>query len=314
MMTRNDLAAAVKNGLTAERKTLPPVLFYDQRGSALFEQITDLAEYYPTRTERDILRVNARDIARALAPRSGHTAVMELGAGTASKTEELLLAFALEGREVTFLPADVSPAPLELARARLAKSLPNLPVTPVVGTHEAGLRALREWQGPRVVLYLGSSIGNYDAVDAVALMREVKVAMGPEGRALLGVDRAKPLDVLLPAYDDARGVTAAFNRNVLQRINRELGGTFDPETFRHVARWNDRTSAVEMHLESTVDQAVAIADLGIDVGFRRGETIHTESSHKYTEAQLELLFASAELTEVATFTDERGWFSLHVLK
>ncbi len=314
-LASSEVADAVRRGLSAPRKALPPFLFYDREGSDLFEQITLLPEYYLTRTERGILARDADSIAaRLLAGARGPVAVLELGAGTATKTDLLLAAMVRARSDVHFVPADVSPTPLDAARTRLAASLPQLRVSPLVGTHGDALRRAVAWEGDLVVLFLGSSIGNYADDDAAALLAEVQSALGPRGTFLLGVDRAKSLSTMLPAYDDAAGVTAAFNRNMLARINRELGGEFDLATFRHVALWNEATSAIEMHLESLVAQTVRIGVLDMTVRFARGERVHTESSHKYTDRHVQGLFQAAGLAPVASFEDAERWFSLHVTR
>jgi L-histidine Nalpha-methyltransferase len=310
-----DLAEAVRRGLSAPRKSLPPFIFYDAEGSELFERITELPEYYLTRTERGILEQDADAIAaRLLGGARGPVAVLELGAGTATKTDLLLHAFVRARSDVHFFPADVSPTPLAAARARLAASLPTLRVSSLVGTHGDALGHLSGWEGELVVLFLGSSIGNYADADATALLTEVKDALGARGTFLLGVDRAKSLETLLPAYDDAAGVTAAFNGNMLARINRELAGEFDLTRFRHVALWNEAASAIEMHLESLAAQTVRIGALDLSVRFARGERIHTESSHKYTDRHVQSLLEAAGLASVASFEDAERWFSLHVAR
>jgi L-histidine Nalpha-methyltransferase len=310
-------AEAVRRGLTAPRKTLPPFLFYDAEGSELFERITELPEYYLTRTERAILVKDADAIAARLMGAGGATrpiAVLELGAGTATKTDLLLTAMTRARKAVHYVPADVSPTPLAAARARLAAALPSLRVSPFVGTHGEALARAGTWEGDLVVLFLGSSIGNYADAEASALLGEIRAAVGARGTFLLGVDRAKSLETLLPAYDDAAGVTAAFNKNMLARINRELGGEFDLARFRHVALWNEAESAIEMHLESTTAQSVRIGALDLTVAFARGERIHTESSHKYTDRHVHDLLEGAGLAPVAVFEDEARKFSLHVTR
>jgi dimethylhistidine N-methyltransferase len=307
------LVTAVRSGLLAPKKSLPPFLFYDARGSALFEQITLLPEYYLTRTERSILERDAACIATTvLSGLPGPVAVLELGAGTATKTEVLLRAFTHERKDITFLPADVSPSPLEEARKRLARTLPDLLVKPIVGTHGDALSQMSRWEGTVVVLFIGSSIGNYEDADAAQLLLGARGAMGKRGVLVLGVDHKKSLQVLLPAYDDGAGVTAAFNLNVLARLNRELGADFDLGAFRHVALWNEAAGAMEMHLESTREQVVSLAALSLQVSFTAGERIHTESSHKYDQARVRRLLSAAGLRGVAAFEDERHWFGLHV--
>lgn len=312
---RASLAEIVRAGLTAETKSLPPVLFYDARGSELFERITQLPEYYLTRTERGILEADAPKLVEwATAGARGPIAVLELGAGSATKTGLLLAALARVRSDVTYFPADVSRAALDAARAGLGRALPRLDVRPLEATHEAALVELGRWDGELVVLFLGSSIGNHDDASAGALLGRVRVAIGDRGAAVLGADRAKPPEVLVPAYDDAAGITAEFNRNVLVRLNRELGADFDAPSFTHVALWNERVGAMEMHLESRRAQTVTLRALDLEVRFAAGERIHTESSHKYTDARLERMFGAAGLASIGRATDPRRWFSVDVLQ
>jgi dimethylhistidine N-methyltransferase len=225
----------------------------------------------------------------------------------------MLRAMARTHGRCTFRPADVSRAALRVAAARIREQERDLvEVHPIVATHEVALRRVKELERPLFVLFIGSSIGNYDDDDAVKLLRAVRDAMGRSGVFLLATDLRKSVEILLPAYDDAQGVTAAFNKNVLARINRELGGRFDLDRFRHVAVWNEAASAVEMHLESLVDQTVPIELLGMRVYFREGERIHTESSHKYDRERVEALLARGGFRRARTFEDERAWFGVHL--
>ncbi|MBK7399604.1 MAG: L-histidine N(alpha)-methyltransferase [Myxococcales bacterium] len=307
------LADAVRRGLTAAAKSLPPSLFYDERGSRLFDRITELPEYYLTRAERSIFEGAGNAIvAEAARHAASPLTVLELGAGNASKTQVLLRALVRRQGSTRFVPADVSPAPLEEARARLAREEPQLDVRPHLGTHAEALAAARAWDGARLVLFIGSSIGNYEDEDAIELLTEIRRALGAEGSLLLGTDLRKSPELLLPAYDDAQGVTSEFNKNVLRRINRELGGRFDLECFRHVALWNDAASCIEMHLESTRAQRVRIDALDLEVSFAARERIHTESSHKYDEGRVERLLAAAGLARSAEFKDERSLFAVHL--
>lgn len=309
------LGRAVRLGLGAAHKTLPPWLFYDAAGSALFERITELEEYYLTRTERGILERHAAEVARRMldgAPGPVH--VVELGAGTATKSQLVLSAFVREQGPTLFLPVDVSADALEQAMARLRAEEPHVRVRPLRARHEEALPEVARLGPRRLVLFIGSSIGNLDDGDAVALFRGVRRSLLPGGALLLGADRRKDPSILIAAYDDALGVTAAFNKNVLARINRELGGRFDLDAFRHRARWNDRASRVEMHLESTRAQRVRIDALGLEVDLAAGETIHTESSAKYDDARLHALVRAAGFAPERTFEDDRGWFGVHLCR
>jgi L-histidine N-alpha-methyltransferase len=303
------VSAAVRAGLLGRRKSLPPWLFYDARGSALFEEITALPEYYLTRTERAILVREAQAIVSAAGP---PLEVVELGAGSAAKTEILLEALLAHQPRVTYLPLDVSPAALVSARARLRR-LRRVTVKPILGRYPEALELPRPPEGQRrLVLFLGSNVGNYDPPAAQELLAAVARALRPGDALLMGADHRKPADVLLPAYDDAQGVTAQFNKNVLARLNRELGADFDLDSFRHVAVWNGRRSRVEMHLESARDQRVTLRALAAVVTFSRGERIHTESSYKLTPVRLRRLLGGAGFRPEAAWTDPRRWFGLYL--
>jgi dimethylhistidine N-methyltransferase len=303
------IAADVLGGLSQPRKCLPPKLFYDARGSALFEQICELPEYYLTRTERAILESNIDVIAEAAG--NVHT-VVELGAGSASKTALLLQTLAKRDGLITYVPIDVSGSALQAAACQLHARVPRLRVAPVVADYTCEMPMPND-SGPRLILYIGSSIGNFEPMEAAALLARVRRTMQVSDRLLLGVDLSKSPRVLLPAYDDAQGVTAAFNKNILHRINRELEGDFELDRFRHVAVWNQQESRVEMHLESAVAQQVWLKGLPRGFCFAAGETIHTENSYKYTPAMLRWLFGAASMTSLQSWTDDRHWFELHML-
>lgn len=312
-LTLSPVARAVHEGLARTPKSLPPWLFYDEEGSRLFEEITELPEYYLTRAERELFEAHAAELVRAAAAGRRLT-VVELGAGTATKSQILLReAVRLQGKTV-YMPVDVSAEPLRAARARLAVEEPEVVVRPLAVRHEEAMGFVRELPGRRLVLFIGSSIGNYDEEDAVSLLAVVRRALRPGDALLLGTDLRKGLDVLVPAYDDAAGTTAAFNKNVLARINRELGGEFDLDRFRHVAVWNGERSRIEMHLESLGEQRVAIADLGIEVALRDGERIHTESSVKYDLPMADRLLGAAGFRRERTVTDPEGRFAEHLAR
>ncbi|HEY4393891.1 MAG TPA: L-histidine N(alpha)-methyltransferase [Polyangia bacterium] len=301
------VSAAARAGLLRPRKSLPPWLFYDARGSALFEEITELPEYYVTRTERAILIHHAQAMVAAAGP---PLEVVELGAGSAAKTEVLLEALLEHQPRVTYRPLDVSSAALDSARVRLRR-LRRVTVQPILARYPEGLDLPRPPEGQRrLVLFLGSNIGNYDPPAARALLTAVARALRPGDALLLGADLRKPSRVLLPAYADAQGVTAQFNKNVLARLNRQLGADFDLGAFRHVAVWNGRRSRVEMHLESTRLQRVTIRALATEVIFSRGERIHTESSYKLTPVAVRQLLGRAGFRVEASWHDARRWFGL----
>ncbi len=309
------IAEDVRLGLTAERKSLPPHLFYDEEGSRLYELITELPEYYPTRTERRIFERHAPAmVERAGLGASAELRVMELGAGTASKTSLVLAAVVARQARCLYVPTDVSATALDLAASRLRLELPSVEVRPFVGRHEDAMATLRLLGPRRMVLFIGSSIGNFSDDEAHALLSGVRRNLSPGCVLLLGTDLRKSPALLVPAYDDAEGVTSAFNKNLLTRINRELGGHFALEAFRHVALWNEAESRIEMHLESRVDQDVAIDALGLRVHLRRGERIHTESSRKYDAPRVHGMLAKAGFDLEQTYSDDEGLFAVHLAR
>jgi dimethylhistidine N-methyltransferase len=309
------ITSDVLSGLTAARKTLPSYLFYDTAGSRLYEEITRLPEYYLTRAERSIFQACSDEIvAWAGAASKGPLGVIELGAGSASKTEVLLRAVLARQPSCNYVPIDVSRTALEGAERRLRAELPRVHVRSLVMSHEQALRVLPEMRAPQLVLFIGSSVGNFDDATAGSLLRGLRGALGPSASLLLGTDLRKSPDVLIPAYDDAAGVTAAFNKNILTRINRELGGHFDLAKFRHVARWNDEASRIEMHLESVSAHEVAIDALGLHVHFDAGETIHTESSNKYDIPRVTRLLANGGFALERTLYDRERRFALQLAR
>jgi L-histidine Nalpha-methyltransferase len=306
------VAAEVLNGLTGQPKTLSPWMFYDQEGSRLFEEITELPEYYVTRTERNILALHADEIVSAAAG-GRDLSMIELGAGTATKTGLLLnAAVGLQG-SVTYYPIDVSATALEEARIRIEAEMPEVTVEPIVADYTEGMRQNSAVQaGRRLVLYIGSSIGNFSPADAVEVLRGVRAQLLPGDNLLLGTDMVKDTGMLLAAYDDAAGVTARFNMNVLVRINRELDAAFDPQLFRHQARWNEQHSRIEMHLESLLAQRVAVRALDLEVRFGLGETIHTENSYKFTDQRVLALLTRAGFKLRQQWSDDNKWFTVYL--
>jgi dimethylhistidine N-methyltransferase len=301
-------------GLFRRPASLPAWLFYDDRGSALFERITDLPEYYLTRAERQILETHADEIVALAAQGSADPLhVVELGAGTATKSQIVLRAVVRRQGQCLYVPVDVSAAALEAAVERLGREEPAVDVRPVLASHTGALPTIEEVGPRRLVLFVGSSIGNYEDDDAVALLRAVAGALAPGAALLLGTDRKKDPAVLIPAYDDAAGVTAAFDLNVLERLDRELGADFDLGRWRHEARWNAARSRIEMHLVSRVDQDVTVPRLGT-TRFLAGESIHTESSHKYDLDHVDRLLAAAGFRRARTFTDAEERFDVHLAR
>src|SRR5579862_4479844 len=308
------VAEAVREGLASRPKRLPAWLFYDAAGSRLFDEITELPEYYLTRTERGILASRAKEIV-SLAADGARLSIAELGAGSAEKTRLLLKAAVERQGTVVYEPVDVSASALDGARKRIQREIPGVTVAPRVMDYTRGdghkFRLERNGQqGRRLVLYIGSSIGNFEPSAAMQLLRRVRAGLTTGDSFLLGVDLVKDKATLQNAYDDAAGVTAAFNRNLLVRLNSELDADFDIETFLHCAVWNSKKSRMEMHLASQSAQRVRLEALNLTVDFARGETIHTENSYKYRPGQAEEMMAEAGFAPAATWTDERGWFAV----
>ena len=304
------VADDVRRGLTAQCKSLPPWLFYDEAGSRLFEQITALPEYYLTRTERSILTRHAAAIV-AGAGDGQPLRIVELGAGSAAKTLLLLQAALDRQPGVVYEPIDVSFSALETACRQIEDEMPRVEVVPRVMDYTCELEFEPVGHPQRrLVLLIGSSIGNFEPEEAIRLLRRVRSRLRPGDSLLLGVDLTKESQTLLAAYDDAEGVTAAFNRNVLVRLNRELGGDFDPGAFAHRALWNPDASRIEMHLESLINQTARLGVLDLEVEFAAGETLHTENSYKFPPGGAEALFAASGFTPACTWTDPRLWFAV----
>lgn len=294
--------ADVLAGLAAPIPAVPARWFYDHRGSELFEEITRLPEYYPTRTETAMLHRHSAEIS-AMAARNA--AIIEFGSGSSAKTPILLRAVA----PAAYVPIDISGDFLRESATALQAEFPALPIHPVEADF-TGQIALPEAIGglPRLGFFPGSTIGNLVPRSAVDLLRAMKETLGEGSRLLIGMDRIKDVDVLLAAYDDPAGVTARFNLNLLHRINAELDGDIPVEAFRHKAIWNDEMSRIEMHLEAVRDVAFTIS--GQRFAFRAGETIHTENSHKYGHRDSRLMLRAAGWGVVAEWIDERQWFSI----
>jgi L-histidine N-alpha-methyltransferase len=296
----------VHAGLTATPKSLPPKYFYDARGSDLFNEITRLPEYYPTRAETEILEGHARDIARLTRCES----LVELGSGTSAKTRLLLSALVSEGSLREFVPFDVDPAVLSQASSALGLEYPALAVSPIVGDFEVHLDALPRDAGRRVIAFLGSTIGNLEPPERAVFLRSVAAVLRPGDAFLLGTDLVKNAERLLRAYDDAAGVTAEFNRNVLVVINRELGADFDVDSFEHIARWDTEQEWIEMRLRSSRAQRVTITDLGLTVEFAEGEQMRTEISAKFRSDGVARELAAAGMVSERFWTDAAGDFAL----
>jgi dimethylhistidine N-methyltransferase len=297
----------VLHGLAQVQKALPPKYFYDEVGSALFEAICVLQEYYPTRVETALLERHAGDIAARIGV---DAALIEFGSGASRKSRVLIEA----ARPAVYVPIDISGTALHAAGERLQRDFPALPIVAVCADYSRPLRlpdltAFAPRQ--RVIFFPGSTIGNFDPQESVQFLRNAAHLAGSGGSLVIGVDVPKERAVLEAAYDDPQGVTAAFNLNLLARINRELGANFDLRSFRHRARYSERLSRIEMHLESCRPQQVRIG--AETFAFGAGETIHTENSYKYSVPQFEALAAGAGFVPRASWVDAAGLFSLHYM-
>lgn len=316
----SDLARDVSAGLSTAPKHLPPKYFYDELGSSLFEAICRLPEYYVTRAEREILIKYADDILAA----SGITSVkdvclIELGSGSATKTRDFIEPLLHRAEHIHYIPLDISISSLQDSAHELLRDYPELYITAYSAEYLPALQALNSKNPPlsnedekRIMLFLGSSIGNLDSAEAIALLQEARKNLKPKDAFLLGADLKKSADILVPAYDDALGVTAAFNLNLLLRINRELDADFDISTFSHRALYHEELGRIEMHLVSQAKQDVRIRALDLVIGFDKAETIHTENSYKFDVQQLEELARHAGFSLRRTWYDDSHYFSLNL--
>jgi L-histidine Nalpha-methyltransferase len=309
-----DFAESVRGGLTSSPKTLPPRLLYDPLGSILFDAICLLPEYYLTRAESEILEADSRGIVAGLA---SPLRLIELGSGSSTKTPYLLEAILERQETLDYLPIDVSQSALVRSSRELLNVFPGLSIQGTVADYFQALQHLEEEPAKQdvrtLVLFLGSSIGNMDGAGARELLRAARRVLVKGDAFLLGADLKKPEELLLPAYDDALGVTAAFNLNLLVRMNQELDAAFDLAAFAHRARYNGPRGRVEMHIESLRDQTVPIRALDLAIPFTAGETIHTESSHKYDLEELHALAADTGYRLAKSWHDPAHRFSENLL-
>ena len=299
--------ADVLSGLARPQKSIPPKYFYDEAGSHLFEAICELPEYYPTRTEIALMKARISDIAMHLG--SG-VQLIEFGSGASIKTRLLIEAL----RPANYVPIDISESALREACERLHRAYPALHINAVCAdfTQPLSLRApVVMFDAPRVVYFPGSTIGNFTRAAAQAFLSNIAAMLGGDGKLLIGVDLKKERAVLEAAYDDAQGVTALFNLNLLVRMNRELGADFRVEHFRHRAFYDEALGRIEMHLESLAAQTVRIAGQGFD--FRRGETLHTEISCKYSVSEFQDMGRAAGFLPLDVWTDAERLFSVHLM-
>ena len=308
---REALTREVRRGLIARPRSLSPWMFYDAEGSRLFERITTLPEYYPTRIERGILSRHADAIiAAAHSDRSLPLRLVELGAGTASKTCILLEAALRLSDDVAYVPVDVCSNALELACQNVACALPEVRIQPIVRNYVTHPLQLEPFDGTTLALYIGTSIGNFSREEARLILRKLGIQLQTGDALLLGTDMVKDEPTLLAAYDDSDGITAAFNLNILHRLNRELWANFDAARFRHRVLWNSIESRIEMHLESTQEQDVSIEHADLDLHFMPRETIHTENSYKFTDLGIRRLLKEVGFEIRGAWKDSRGWYTL----
>jgi L-histidine N-alpha-methyltransferase len=302
----SSIADDVRAGLGSKPKELPPKYFYDERGSRLFEQITELPEYYPTRAEQEILDQVGREIVAAVDPDE----LVELGPGSARKTHALLDPMMESGAGKTYVPVDVSESAVREIAARLVNSYETLEIHGVVGDFEQDIDRLRQNGGRRLIAFLGGTIGNLDRSERREFLRQLRAAIGPEDRLLIGADLVKDKARLEAAYNDSAGITAEFNRNVLRVINAHLSADFDPTRFAHVAFYDEREQRIEMRLRARETHAVTISALAMEVSFERGEEIRTEISCKFTRSGLKREYEVAGLDLLSWHTDEQEQFAL----
>ncbi|MFN3653286.1 MAG: L-histidine N(alpha)-methyltransferase [Armatimonadota bacterium] len=308
VVPQSEFAAAVLAGLAGSPPSLPCRFFYDREGSRLFDEICELPEYYLTRAEDALLREAAAEIARSVTPESD---LVELGSGSATKTRRLISALLETAPELRYYPVDISGEMLRETARALSSEFPRLSVYPLAGEYAQALGELpRTQRGPKLVLFLGSNLGNFRPREAEAFLGRIRATMGPGDFALLGLDLRKPREVLHAAYNDSRGVTARFNLNLLRRINRELQGDFELSGWEHQAVVREDCGCVQMRLVCRKPQEVCLA--GQRFRFEAGDYIHTEDSHKYSREQIASLADAADFRVSRTWQDERAYFSLNL--
>lgn len=305
------LAEDVRNGLTGQPKRFLPKYFYDELGSQLFEAICLVPEYYLTRAENEILERYADEIVSSV---DGQKTLVEMGSGSASKTRLIIEALLRKQPELLFMPVDISASALESSSRILLQSYPRLRIEAYAADYFAGLAELgKEERGRTLALFLGSNISNFDSEEALKFLLAMRAVLREGDALLLGADLKKDPAILEAAYNDALGVTAAFNLNVLARINRELGGNFDLRKFKHHAFYNEDAGRIEIYIQSLIDQRVRISKLDLEVDFAAGELIHTENSHKYDQAGIDRIASTTGFQHTSTWLDSRERFSSNLL-
>jgi len=301
----------MRRGLTARPKSLPPKYFYDRAGSLLFERITELPEYYPTRTESALLAEILPGLIGEFLPDD----IVEIGSGSSEKTRRVLDAVTAGGRMVRYVPLDVDRLTLEASAARLLRDYPGVSVHAVVGDFERDLSRVPAPTGRRLAMFLGSTIGNLDEPAQRRLLADLRALLpDPGDRLLLGVDLVKDVKILHAAYDDSAGVTRDFNRNILRVVNQGVDGDFDPEAFRHRAFYNETAARIEMHLVADAAQTVRLRRLGLTIRFRPGEGIWTESSYKFTRPGVEAMLGDVGLGLARWHVDPANYFALALIQ
>ena len=306
-----DFAEHVADGLSSVPKRLSPMYLYDKQGSILFEKICDLPEYYLTRTEHSILEKYAGEIA---AFSKGDMALIELGSGSSTKTRLIIEALIDHQNDLHYIPVDISETILVSSAKELLEDYPDLKITAHVAEYHAAIKRISNLQiEQKMIIFLGSNLGNFEPAAADNFLRKIRLWLNKGDYMLLSTDLQKDADILEAAYNDKQAVTAAFNLNILKRMNRELDADFDLEKFSHLAFYNSTRGRVEIHLRSKIDQQVYIGHLDESFDFKKGETIHTENSYKFTKGQIAQLCHDNGFRWTKQWTDSRGYFSVNLL-
>ena len=306
-----DFAEDVMHGLTSNPKYLFPKYFYDSKGSELFEQITRLKEYYPTEIERSIIKSISRNLPTL---NSNISTIVEIGSGSSNKTQHIIEAYSQVNDNVYYVPLDISDIIIESSK-NLLKRFDNISIEGIISEYENGLQIASEVNdNPKLYLFLGSSIGNFTHEESIQFLNNLCSIMKEDDRLLIGFDRIKDRSVLHNAYDDTKGITAKFNKNILERINIELNADFDLGAFEHFVRFNEEKCRVEMHLVSNKLQTVNVADLNLQIHFQKDESIHTENSYKYSDKMINNLANESGFEIEENFADDLDYFSLCLFK
>jgi dimethylhistidine N-methyltransferase len=310
-VSTGDFAGDVKVGLTNNFKYLLPKYFYDAKGSELFEQITKLEEYYPTEIERSIIKNISRKLQKV---NVNISTIVEIGSGSSNKTRHIIEAFSQNRKKVYYIPLDISDIIIESSK-KLLQNFENIFIEGIVSEYENGLQLASEInEDPKFYLFLGSSIGNFTYEESINFLNKLSSIMHSHDRLLVGFDRLKNREILHKAYDDTKGITAKFNLNILERVNKELNADFNLDAFEHMVKFNEEKSRIEMHLVSNKLQKVTIGDLELQIHFEAGETIHTENSYKYTPAMIEKLSQDSGFEIEEIFKDNKEYFNLYMFK